>query len=553
MSRLSREKKREQKQAAHAATPAAPIDVHVPGATGHGAGAGAGAPGVSDGASVGGVPVYAAPGEEIHKAVLNRLHHIALATGHAVLATIHDERIGYVVPLRVEPDGSSHFTAEPVRTTPPEESVTGHPPHPPTTGPTTRPAPEPTTAGAAVQWPEAGTPAQPPTAPPTTEWPPAAAAEPPSVGPAVEAPLAGTPTHPPTAGPATEWPQAGAAAEPPPVGAAAEPPLTVPATEWPPAATAAEPPQADAVAEPPAPGTPGPMPPPAEQEPLQDTSHNPPHNDSATHVLRPVPESDDLGGAPTFRLRAVQEPPAPEDAPPGQATPPGTVAPPTGAFGPPPPMDARPLPVPEAGPVAAPRRNRKPDPVLEAEMLADLDAKPTPARGFDAVAEAMFGDETPDTSGDSAAPALVAEPITRINEAVKEGRIEEAAGLAEQTVAQASAALGPEHPEVLRLGELSAYIAYLAGDPLRAFRLSLDLAGARRRTGDAEAAYGNVQSASTAWRAVRDPAVGLELGRDLIGLWTELAAEDGPAADEIEQLESARARMGRLTERARNQ
>ena len=107
---------------------------------------------------------------------------------------------------------------------------------------------------------------------------------------------------------------------------------------------------------------------------------------------------------------------------------------------------------------------------------------------------------------------------------------------------------------MLRLRELTAYIAYLAGDPLRACRLSLDLAGARRRSGDAEAAYGNVESAATAWRAVRDPALGLELGRELIGLWTELAAEGGPAAEEVEQLESARARMGRLTERAaRNQ
>jgi hypothetical protein len=414
---------------------------------------------VSDGASVGGVPVFAAPGEEIHKAVLNRLHHIALATGHSVLATIHDERIGYVVPLQVDPDGSSHFTAEPVRTAPPQDAVAAHP------------------------------------------------AEPPSAGPV---------TEPPTAG---------------------------------------------AVTEPPAPA-PGPMPPAAEQEP--------PRSDSATHVLRPVPESGGRGttptfplrsvpepqpAVPTFELRAVQEPPqpTPEDTPPGPAMPPGTVAPPTGEFGPPPPMDARPLPVPEAGPPAEPRRSRKPDPVLEAELLADLDAKPTPARGFDAVAEAMFGDENPGAPGDSGAPALVAEPITRINEAVKEGRIDAAAALADQTVTQASATLGPEHPEVLRLGELSAYIAYLAGDPLRAFRLSLDLAGARRRTGDAEAAYGNVQSAATAWRAVRDPALGLELGRDLIGLWTELAAEDGPAAEEIEQLESARARMGRLTERARNQ
>ncbi|GAA2950219.1 MULTISPECIES: tetratricopeptide repeat protein [Streptomyces] len=528
MSRLSREKKREQKQAAHAATPAAPIDVHVPGAghgAGPGAGSGAGAVGGSDGASVGGVPVFAAPGEEIHKAVLNRLHHIALATGHAVLATIHDERIGYVVPLQVDPDGSSHFTAEPVRTTPPEDAVAGRPPEPPTAGAATKPP----TAGAATKPPMAGAATDPPMAGAATQWPPAgAAAVPPAAGPA---------TDPPMAGAATEWPPAGAVPEPPVVGPATELPTPGPATEWPEAGAAAEPPLPE----------PGPMPPAAEQEP--------PRSDSATHVLRPVPGSGDLGAAPTFPLRAVPDPPqpTPEDTPPGPAAPPGTVAPPTGEFGPPPPMDVRPLPVPEAGPPAEPRRSRKPDPVLEAELLTDLDAKPTPARGFDAVAEAMFGDEAPGAQGDSGAPALVAEPITRINEAVKEGRIDAAAGLAEQTVAQASATLGPEHPEVLRLGELSAYIAYLAGDPLRAFRLSLDLAGARRRTGDAEAAYGNVQSAATAWRAVRDPALGLELGRDLIGLWTELAAEDGPAAEEIEQLESARARMGRLTERARNQ
>ncbi|MEU6176485.1 tetratricopeptide repeat protein [Streptomyces coeruleorubidus] len=439
MARLSREKKREQKQAAHAATPAAPIDVRVPGAGTDPAGAGAG--GVSDGASVGGVPVFAAPGEEIQQAVLNRLHHIALATGHSILATVHDERIGYVVPLQVDPDGSSRFTAEPVRTAPPEDAV------------------------------------------------------------------------------AAETPAAGAATEPP-------------------------------------------APPP----PAPERQH--PQDDRATHVLRPAPEPG-RGTAPTFPLRAVSEQqpadpppppfesravpevphPEPEDTPPGPAAPPGTVAPPTGEFGPPPLMDVRPLPVPGTGP--GPNRTREPVPMSEAELLAaEADAKPTPVRGFDAVAEAMLGDEPLGAPG---APVLLAEPIARINEAVKEGRIDAAAGLADETVAEASGTLGPEHPEVLRLGELTAYIAYLAGDPLRAFRLSLDLAGARHRSGDAEAAYGNVQSAATAWRAVRDPAVGLELGRDLIGLWTELAAEEGPAAEEIEQLESSRARMGRLTERARNQ
>lgn len=96
MTRLSREKKREQQQAA------VPVDVRVP-ADGSG----------EPGASVDGVRVIAGPGEEIQQAVLDRLHGIAVASGHAVIATVRDERIGYVVPLLVAPDGSSRFTDRP--------------------------------------------------------------------------------------------------------------------------------------------------------------------------------------------------------------------------------------------------------------------------------------------------------------------------------------------------------------------------------------------------------------------------------------------------------
>ncbi|XMA38205.1 hypothetical protein O1157_20645 [Streptomyces albogriseolus] len=222
-------------------------------------------------------------------------------------------------------------------------------------------------------------------------------------------------------------------------------------------------------------------------------------------------------------------------------TPPGTVAPPTGAFGPPPSMEPAPQPAKDA-PTPVRGRSAPTDLMLD----ADPDARPTPPRGFDAVAEAVLGDEP-------AAPAgsPLAAPLERINEAVRAGRIDTAAGLADETVAQASRTLGAEHPEVLRLRELTAYIAYLAGEPLRAFRLSMDLAVACRRAGDAEAAYGNVRSAATAWRGVRDPLLGLELGHELTALWTELAAEGGPAADEADELESAHARMDRLTARAR--
>ncbi|MFD8838249.1 tetratricopeptide repeat protein [Streptomyces griseofuscus] len=182
------------------------------------------------------------------------------------------------------------------------------------------------------------------------------------------------------------------------------------------------------------------------------------------------------------------------------------------------------------------------------ESVPATTATPTPPRGFDAVAEEVLGDGPVTVTVEGA--ELLTEPMTRINEAVRAGRIEDAAELVERTVEEAVTVLGADHAEVLHLRELAAYIAYLAGEPVRACRLSLDLAGLRRTARDADAAYGNVQSAATAWRAVRDPEEGLRLGRDLIDLWADLAAEPGPAADDPRPLESARARMLRLTDRA---
>lgn len=401
MFRLSREQKRELKRQRSAAGPGAgPLEVRVPVPAG----------GTGGGATVGGVPVVVVPGETVQAAVLNHLHRLAHAAGHPVLATIHDERIGFVVPLEVYGDGSSRYAGEPVR-----------------------------------------------------------------VGPSAEVP-----------------------AVPTPLPAVPTPPPAVPATP--------------------------PVPPPV------------PPRDSATRVMRtvpdPVPEPGPLpGAAATHALHAVPEP--------GRDVVPGVVTAPTGQFGPPP----------TVGPAPAPERKA---PAMEAMSVMDPepepepDPKPTPARGFDAVAESVLA-PVPETEG----AAFLVEPVARINEAVKMGRIEEAGGMAERVGAEAARSLGPEHPEVLRLRELTSYIAYLAGDPLRSFHLSLDLAQVRRRHRDPEAAYGNVQSAAAAWRAVRDPVQGLNLGQDLIALWTELVADGGPAADDPEQLEKARTRMTRLADRAR--
>ncbi|MFE1878235.1 hypothetical protein [Streptomyces diastatochromogenes] len=269
---------------------------------------------------------------------------------------------------------------------------------------------------------------------------------------------------------------------------------------------------------------------------------------------------------------------APRGARPVSPVTPGMVQAPTGQFGPPPVMDA-PLArtaVPEAADVrpaqaavpevadarpasvAVPEPAPKPDPaaaltpeptpLFDPEPAPASSPTPTPARGFDAVAEEVLGDEPVTETAEGA--ELLTEPMARINEAVRDGRIDAAAELAERTVVEATGVLGPHHAEVLHLRELTSYIAYLAGDPVRSFHLSLDLARLRRQAADAEAAYGNVRSAATAWRAVRDPEEGLRMGRDLIDLWTDLMAEPGPAAEDPQPLESARARMVRLTDRA---
>ncbi|MDX2675841.1 tetratricopeptide repeat protein [Streptomyces soliscabiei] len=504
MSRLSREKKREQKHAARPAAVVAPLDVHVRG---------------GGTATIGGVPVAAVDGEEIQRAVLSHLHRIALATGHPVLATVHDERIGYVVPLRVDPDGSSHFTAEPLRTT-----------AAPTPGAVREPAP--------VR--EAAPDAQ------ITD--PAPAAAPAPVGDEQPArPRSDKATHllrqvpEPVRDAAPTFPLRAI-----PESATEQGPQSAPVPDSAPtyAIRAIPEPQDDT----PAPGT---------VTAPTGVFGPPPTMDDQPHNEQPNPDAD-----PTSPPISISTPtPTPTSTPAPPSTPPLTspspsplASAPAPILSPTPLLASAPIPLPLPVP-ASPPVSPAPTPLLPDDLVSDSvfdpDSKPTPARGFDAVAEAVLGDDPRTLQGDGGGPALLGEQMARVNEAVREGRIDAAAALAEQTVLEASGTLGPEHPEVLRLRELGAYIAYLAGDPLRAFHVSLDLARIRRSARDGEAAYGNVQSAAAAWRAVRDPVQGLNLGTELLGLWTELTAEEGPAAEDVEQLESARARMLRLAERAR--
>ncbi|MET7731267.1 hypothetical protein ABZT02_07845 [Streptomyces sp. NPDC005402] len=502
MSRLSREKKRDQQRGA------TPIDVRVP-LTG-------------ESATVAGTPVTAPPGEELHQTVLTHLHHLARTAGHPVHATIHDARIGYVVPLEVTTDGASRFTAEPVRMAPPEGALR-------------TPAAAEQGASTAIpseqgEWPmpsDAGE------EPAETVWPSAASA--PHEGPTHllrsldEATRDPVPTFRPRDLP-----------EPQPTDA--EPFPTQVLRQLPdPQATGPAPVHAPGTAVPPR----GEFGPPPVMDESQASTPAPLSPTDPAYTPRPLPQT---GPAPT--RTAPQAGPVHTPVPP-QTGPAPTPTPQPVAPGPVP----EPMPLPSAGfavgpqplPSASPApRSAAPliDPV---PLLDDPGPRPTPVRGFDAVGEAVLGEGlVVDES------AVLAEPVGRISEAVREGRTDVAAELAERVVGEASETLGAEHPDVLRVRELAAYIAYLGGEPVQAMEISLDLADIHHRAGDAEAAYGNVQSAATAWKAVRDPLRGLALGRELLTLWTELAAGEGPAAEDVDKLESARTRMLRLAERARN-
>ncbi|MFF4959042.1 hypothetical protein ACFY2Z_18585 [Streptomyces sp. NPDC001222] len=454
MSRLSREPERERSAVVVASMEGTesgmtPIEVHVP------VGARDGAPdagtGIGTGATVGGMPVVAAPGESVQQAVLNHLHRLALTAGHPVLAAVRDERIGYVVSVRVLIDGSSEFTGEPRQLDTPDTPAC------------------PADAATAVDAPE-----RPGAAVATCM---------------VQAVPEQEPLITATSGPAQVWPRAEA---------------VVPGTVQPPTGTFGPP----------------------------TGIFGAPTGTSGS----PTGTSGSPAGTLGSSAGSLGLPPVTAPVWPAPATEPDDPQTPEPGFGSG--LHSHSAPEWQPAPASAPA---PPDVPLTGDEEAPTEP---PVREFDSVAEAVLA---PDA--DMAGP--LAEPLARINEAVKEGRITEASETAERTLAEVSGTLGADHPDVLRLRELSAYVAYLADDPLRSFRLSLDLARLRRRQCDARGAYGNVQSAAAAWRAVRDPHQGLDLGRDLIEVWSELAAGPGPAARDVGQLERARTRMGRLSERAR--
>ncbi|MET8691965.1 hypothetical protein ABZV65_05405 [Streptomyces bauhiniae] len=515
------------------------------------------------GASVAGAPVRRAPDEDIHDAVLNHLRDLALSHGTPIRATIHDDAAGCVVPLEVAPDGTSRMTGEPTRlpaapgTVQPPRGVFGPPPVMGGAEGEPIPARKPRGGSGTVNFrkPKLGSGygarsgselplGAEPAADSGRELVPGAMPGPGRVLGGEVAPDSGPE---PVFG-ATATPELALGAKPAPAsgpdsvfGATAAP---VPAPEL---ALGAKPAPAsgpDSVLG--AAAAPGPAP-------------------ELALGAKPAPASgpDSVLGA------AAASGPAPEFAlvaKPAPASGPDSVLGVTAASGPAPEfaLVAKPAPGPAPdsalgataalGPAAELALGARPAPTPSPELVLgpkptpEADPEPIPPSRFDAIAEEMLAEAPVGETADGAEVWTAA--LARVGDAVRDGEVERAAELASRAVAKASGALGPRHPEVLHLRELCAYIAYLTGDPARAFDLSLDLARKRAESGDPSAAYSNVRSAATAWRAVGDAEQALRMGRELIDVWTALAAKPGPAASDPRPLESAHTRMTRLTARA---
>jgi hypothetical protein len=523
-------------------------------------------------AAVGGQPVVAGAEENLQDAVLNYLHRLVLATGHPVVATVHDERIGYSTPIQVEADGSSAFAGRPVPLAAPAGAVpfgpVAAPGVPAANGVSASSGAAPVMSGAREASVPHGVTGGPVAGGASEELPHRAAAEgprgpeafeaaPAAKGPeVVESPdtlrFAAVPAPPAkdrTTRSLRKVPEAALheirpAADPERVQDIPTAVLPVQAHEVPPAAAevasvqqlpAGEPVEVRAL----------PAPEPAR---LQELPAAPQPAPAAEAPVAEEPVVVQQASAPSRPAGAQDAPAAPQPA--RVAEVPAAVQPAGGAEGP----VALPVTHGQEVPAAAQATQGHEAPAAAQTVHAPQTVPagqfgPAASMGAATPARASAPAGTPAPVGRSAVPGVLAEPVGRINEAVRMGRLEFAASMAEQTIGSAARTLGVEHPEVLQLRELAAYIAYLAGDAHRSFALNMGLARVHRRQ-DPARALGNVQSAAAAWLGVRDPELGLSLGAELVALWTEMAAEGGPAAADPARLEAVRARMDRLAARA---
>ncbi|MBO8195521.1 hypothetical protein ITI46_28305 [Streptomyces oryzae] len=135
--------------------------------------------------------------------------------------------------------------------------------------------------------------------------------------------------------------------------------------------------------------------------------------------------------------------------------------------------------------------------------------------------------------------------MAHINRAASGGEPQRAMVLAFRLREHALRSYGEEHPYTLEARDLEAYVARLAGNYASATAIYCDLARVCQRQGNPRA-YGFLRRAVGNWQMLTDPQAMRAHGRVVLDIWSALAAEAGPAADDMALPRRVRMRLAAL-------
>lgn len=130
-------------------------------------------------------------------------------------------------------------------------------------------------------------------------------------------------------------------------------------------------------------------------------------------------------------------------------------------------------------------------------------------------------------------PAELAELAQLVTDSLDNGAPERAAAVAFRLRQHAVRTFGAEHPHTVEARALEAFVADQSGNHRFATATGLELARIRHRLGDPRA-HEELRRAVAAWWQIDDVPSAVEQGGALLDVWSTLAAQDGPTAQDTE-------------------
>ncbi|WBB58528.1 hypothetical protein O7599_23175 [Streptomyces sp. WMMC500] len=142
-------------------------------------------------------------------------------------------------------------------------------------------------------------------------------------------------------------------------------------------------------------------------------------------------------------------------------------------------------------------------------------------------------------------PAELAELAGLVTDSLDTGRPERAAAIAFRLRQHTVRTFGAEHPYTVEARALEAFVAHRSGNHRFATATGLELTRIRHRLGDPRA-HEELRRAVAAWQQIDDVPSAVDQGRALLDVWSTLAAQGGPTAQDTDVLHVVNRRMHAL-------